>query len=96
MPWLETAFPVRMTRIALVAPAERLRDMLVRVAAAGVVEIDGDSGAAPSAGQPPVSEAGPSGQPASGLAPVGAHGGEALLSAALPDLAALAEPAGPT
>ncbi|HVB41720.1 MAG TPA: V-type ATPase 116kDa subunit family protein [Streptosporangiaceae bacterium] len=40
MPWLETSFPVRMLRVALVAPAGRLRDMLVIVARAGVVEID--------------------------------------------------------
>ncbi len=44
MPWLETAFPVRMCRIALVAPAGALRAMLVAVAAAGCVEIDADTG----------------------------------------------------
>jgi len=80
MPWLETAFPVRMIRIALVAPAAGLRGMLVRVAAAGVVEIDVDSGAAPSAGQAPGSEAGSPDQ----------RSGAALLSAVPPDLAALA------
>ena len=44
MPWLDTAFPVRMSRIALVAPAGALRAMLVSVAAAGCVEIDADTG----------------------------------------------------
>jgi len=32
MPWLDTVFPVRMTRIALVAPAGSMRQMLVAVA----------------------------------------------------------------
>lgn len=40
MSWLEAALPVRMTRIALVAPAGSLRDMLVKVAESGTVEID--------------------------------------------------------
>jgi V/A-type H+-transporting ATPase subunit I len=40
MPWLEAATPVRMERIALVAPAESLRDVLVKVADAGSVEFD--------------------------------------------------------
>ncbi|HTS96152.1 MAG TPA: V-type ATPase 116kDa subunit family protein [Streptosporangiaceae bacterium] len=45
MPWLDAALPARMTRVALVAPAEALRDMLVLVAGAAAVEIDGaDSG----------------------------------------------------
>jgi V/A-type H+/Na+-transporting ATPase subunit I len=44
MPWLEAAFPVRMTRIALVAPAASVRSMLVAVADAGVVEIDAWTG----------------------------------------------------
>jgi len=42
MPWLETAFPVRMARVALVAPEESVRAMLVRVAGSGVVEIDAE------------------------------------------------------
>jgi V/A-type H+-transporting ATPase subunit I len=42
MPWHEAAYPVRMARIALVAPSGSLRDMLVAVAAAGTVEIDTD------------------------------------------------------
>jgi len=40
MPWLDAALPARMTRIALVAPAESLRDMLAAVAGAAAVEID--------------------------------------------------------
>ena len=40
MRWLEAAAPVRMRRIALVAPAGSLRDVLVVVAGAGAVEID--------------------------------------------------------
>ena len=40
MPWHEAAYPVRMARIAMVAPEGSLRDMLVTVAAAGSVEID--------------------------------------------------------
>jgi V/A-type H+/Na+-transporting ATPase subunit I len=40
MSWLEATLPARMTRIALVAPAGSLRDMLVKVAESGTVEID--------------------------------------------------------
>ncbi|MGH3390637.1 MAG: V-type ATPase 116kDa subunit family protein [Actinomadura sp.] len=40
MPWREQLQPVRMTRVALVAPVESLRDVLVRTADAGVVELD--------------------------------------------------------
>jgi V/A-type H+-transporting ATPase subunit I len=40
MPWLEAAMPVRMERVALVAPAASLRQILVEVADAGAVEID--------------------------------------------------------
>jgi V/A-type H+-transporting ATPase subunit I len=43
--WRDTLRPVRMERIALVAPAETLRDVLVRVADAGVVELDGAAAA---------------------------------------------------
>ncbi|MCO5995547.1 V-type ATPase 116kDa subunit family protein [Actinoallomurus rhizosphaericola] len=44
MPSLGEALrPVRMERIAIVAPTEALRDVLVRVADAGVVEFDGRS-----------------------------------------------------
>ena len=40
MPWLEAAAPVRMKRVALVAPAVSLRDVLVQIADAGAMEID--------------------------------------------------------
>jgi V/A-type H+/Na+-transporting ATPase subunit I len=40
MPWREVVTPAPMSRVALVAPQAALRDMLVRVAAAGTVEID--------------------------------------------------------
>ena len=40
MPWPESLAPVRMERIALLAPTDTLRDVLVRVAQAGVVQFD--------------------------------------------------------
>ena len=40
MRWPDAAAPVRMRRVALVAPAGSLRDVLVAVADAGMVEID--------------------------------------------------------
>ena len=40
MPWPEAMAPVRMERIALLAPSDTLRDALVRVADAGVVQFD--------------------------------------------------------
>jgi len=40
MRWLDAVAPVRMTRITLVAPEDALRDVLVRVAGSGTVEID--------------------------------------------------------
>ena len=40
MPWPEAIAPVRMERIALLAPSDTLRDALVRVADAGVVQFD--------------------------------------------------------
>lgn len=40
MPWRDAVAPVRMTRMALVAPRDRLRDVLVCVADAGTVEVD--------------------------------------------------------
>ena len=39
MPWRDSVQPVVMRRVALVAPRESLRDALVEVADAGVVEI---------------------------------------------------------
>lgn len=40
MPWRESFEPVRMQRVALVAPRESLRDVLVEAAAAGEAELD--------------------------------------------------------
>jgi V/A-type H+-transporting ATPase subunit I len=40
MPWRERIEPVRMERVALLAPTTRLRDVLVRVADTGLVELD--------------------------------------------------------
>jgi V/A-type H+-transporting ATPase subunit I len=40
MPWRETTEPVRMERVAVVAPRELLRDVLVRLADTGTVELD--------------------------------------------------------
>ena len=40
MPWREALVPARMARVALVAPEESLRGMLVAVASAAAVEID--------------------------------------------------------
>ncbi|MCC2274405.1 ATPase [Streptomyces sp. ET3-23] len=49
MSWYEAALPVRMRRVAIVAPREALRDTLVRTAEAGCVEIDtgGEAGDRP-------------------------------------------------
>ena len=40
MPWRESFEPVRMQRVAVVAPRESLRDVLVAVADSGVVELE--------------------------------------------------------
>lgn len=40
MPWREAVEPVRMQRVALVAPASAMRTVLVRVADLGTVEVD--------------------------------------------------------
>ena len=40
MRWLDLAVPVRMTRVALVAPAGSLHDVLVTVADTASMEID--------------------------------------------------------
>jgi len=41
MAWREMALPVPMRRVAIVSPADRVRDALVRVAGAGTVELVG-------------------------------------------------------
>ena len=50
MGWREASAPVRMQRVALVCPRAVLRDMLVRVADGGVVEIDRTTTSGSSAG----------------------------------------------
>lgn len=74
MAWREATEPVRMQRVALVAPTDRLRDLLARVADAGTVELDRPAGANGAGTQP---------GPATGA------GAEARLAPAAPDLAAL-------
>jgi len=78
MRWPDLPAPVRMRRVALVAPSPALRDMLVRVAASGTVEIEqaGRRQVGPGAAARRLQR---SGQPAA--APV--------LSPAAPDLAEL-------
>jgi V/A-type H+-transporting ATPase subunit I len=44
MSWREAALPEPMARVALVAPVESVRDLLVRVADAGVVQVDSVTG----------------------------------------------------
>ena len=99
MPWLDTVFPVRMTRIALVAPAGSMRQMLVAVAGAGVVEIDADAGGADNGGPASAGPelAGSAGAGATGAGPGAGTGPHAADAAAEPALAAgpaaAAEPA---
>ncbi|HEX6855962.1 MAG TPA: V-type ATPase 116kDa subunit family protein [Streptosporangiaceae bacterium] len=50
MRWPDLPTPARMRRVALVAPEDVLRDVLVRVAAAGAVEIDTGASAGDEAG----------------------------------------------
>ncbi len=81
MRWLDAALPVRMTRIALVAPAGSVRDMLVKVGEAGTVEIE----AAPELAQAPRADRSPSASAGESLlrqyeaSAVPAHGVGALL-----------------
>ena len=49
MKWGDALYPVTMTRIALLAPRQSLRDVLVRVADAGVVELDEPGNGGPAA-----------------------------------------------
>ena len=78
MRWSDTAVPVRMQRVALVAPSTALRDVLVQVADAAVMQIDHD-------GRPRVST-GTSGRPPHGGMPQPAP---PLISAAAADPAKL-------
>jgi len=81
VPWREDLAPVRMQRVALVAPHKRLRTMLVEVADAGTVQVEHVEG-----------DAGPVGDAGRLLAQL--HTGtppSAALSPAAADLTALAE-----
>jgi V/A-type H+/Na+-transporting ATPase subunit I len=88
MSWLDAAVPVRMKRIALVAADAALRDVLVRVADTGAVEIGPASGAA-EALQPAESGTGPGGEAARRLQHAGHPVTAPGLSASRPDLDAL-------
>ena len=88
MSWLDVVVPVRMKRVALVAPDESLRDVLVRVAAAAAVEIGpADGEAAPFHRSP--SQTGTTGEAARRLRHSGHPVADAALSAPPPDLDAL-------
>jgi len=84
MSWLDTAVPVRMKRVALVAAGESLRDVLVRIADAAAVEIGPATGAEGTSG-PVYSQAG---EAARRLQRAG-HPVDAALSVPRPDLDAL-------
>ncbi len=72
MRWPESAVPVRMQRVALVAPSTTLREVLARVADAAVMQIDRDSGPRAAAAR---QQAGAPARPA-----------EPVISATAPDL----------
>ena len=77
MPWPETIQPVRMQRVAIVTLGDGLRDALIRVADAGVVDLD-------RVDKPDVS-----GEAARRLQRLGASTSPPVLSAHRPDLEAL-------
>ncbi|GAA2244243.1 MULTISPECIES: V-type ATPase 116kDa subunit family protein [Kitasatospora] len=74
MRWSETVAPVRMQRVAIVAPQAALREVLVRIADAGCVEIDRIEEAAP----------GPAGRRLQRMAAT--RSGPAVVAGAPPDL----------
>ena len=89
MSWLDSVIPARMRRVALVAASESLRDVLVRVADAGAVEIGLPGGeASPVAGEPGAAagEPGSGGEAARRLRLAGRPVTGALLSASPLDL----------
>jgi len=88
MSWLDVAVPVRMKRVALVAPDESLRDVLVRVAAAAAVEIGPADGEAGPLRHAP-NQTGPTGEAARRLRHSRHPVADAALSASPPDLDAL-------
>ncbi len=78
MPWRDSLEPARMQRVAIIAPRESLRPVLVEVAASGLAELD------------VTAETG-TGQAARRLQRVAQGDGEPALLAEEPDLDALAE-----
>ena len=88
MSWLDTAVPIRMKRVALVAADEALRDVLVRVADSAAVEIGPAAGEAV-AGDATGGGAGTSGEAARRLQGYGHPVPAAALSPSRPDLDAL-------
>jgi V/A-type H+/Na+-transporting ATPase subunit I len=80
MSWLDSVLPARMKRVALVAADQSLRDVLVRVADAGAVEI-GLPGGEPSARGPAAGEPTAAGEAARRLRHAGQPVTGALLSA---------------
>jgi V/A-type H+/Na+-transporting ATPase subunit I len=84
MSWLDAVTPARMKRVALVAADEALRDVLVRIADAGAVEI-GLAGGEASAPGPGAGEPGTAGEAARRLQHAGRPVTGALLSASPPD-----------
>ncbi len=79
MPWRESLEPVRMRRVAILAPAESLRDVLVEIAGRGTTELETVSDAV----------AGPAGRVLAQLPRD--EGAEACLLRSAPDIEALAE-----
>ena len=88
MSWLDTAVPVRMKRVALVAADEALRDVLVRVADSAVVEIGPAAGEAGNL-DAPGGGAGSPGEAARRLQRSGQPAPDAVLCPSRPDLDAL-------
>ena len=89
--WPDLPVPTRMRRVALVAPGDALRDVLVRVADAAAVELG------PPAGDAAAAEGAPSdGEAARRLRGSGHSASGAALSATRPDLDALQRAAATT
>jgi len=78
MSWLDTAIPVRMRRVALVAPADALRDVLLRVARTGAVEIGPPAGPEDAEAQPAAGLAGKGDTAAAFEAQLAAHAAAAV------------------